>query len=177
MKPANDEYRVGLGHDTHRLAAGRPLILGGLPIPFPRGLVGHSDADVVLHALTDALLGAAGLGDIGEAYPDSDPAYAGCNSNVFLQETLSRLGAAGWRIVNVDLTLFAEEPRLGPLKQQLRQHLAELLHLDVQRVNVKAKTGERVGTIGRGEAIACQAIVLLQRAAPADAPPLSSPAR
>jgi 2-C-methyl-D-erythritol 2,4-cyclodiphosphate synthase len=155
--------RVGMGHDTHRLAEGRPLLLGGVRIEHARGLVGHSDADVVLHAVTDALLGAAGLGDIGDAYPDTDPAYRGCDSRVFLRETLARLNRDGWRVVNVDVTIFAQEPKLGPMKDRIRQHLAELLGLDAGAVNVKAKTGEGVGHIGRAEAIGCQAVALIDR--------------
>jgi 2-C-methyl-D-erythritol 2,4-cyclodiphosphate synthase len=155
--------RVGIGHDTHRLAAGRPLILGGIRVEHPRGLVGHSDADVVLHALTDALLGAAGLGDIGELFPDTDPAYKDCDSAVFLRETLARLKQSGWRIVNVDIIIFAQEPKLGPLKGQIRRRVADLLGLDLEPVNVKAKTGEGVGAIGRAESIACQAIALIDR--------------
>jgi 2-C-methyl-D-erythritol 2,4-cyclodiphosphate synthase len=155
--------RVGMGHDTHRLAEGRPLILGGVRIEHPRGLVGHSDGDVVLHAVTDALLGAAGLGDIGDAYPDTDPAYHGCNSRVFLRETLQRLKAAGWRVVNVDVTILAQEPKLGPVKERIRRQLAELLGLGPGDVNVKAKTGEGVGHIGRAEAIGCQAVALIER--------------
>src|SRR5829696_2421419 len=108
-----DVLRVGSGHDTHRLAAGRPLVLGGVRVEHPRGLAGHSDADVVLHAVTDALLGAAGLGDIGDLYPDTDPAWRGADSALFLTETLGRLNQAGWRVVNVDVTVFAQEPRLG----------------------------------------------------------------
>ena len=153
--------RVGIGHDTHRLADGRPLVLGGVRVPHPRGLVGHSDADVVLHALTDALLGAAGLGDIGDAYPDTDPAYRGCDSAVFLRETLARLNRQGWRVVYVDVIVFAQEPKLGPLKAAIRRSLAGLLGLPEGAVNVKAKTGEGVGHIGRAEAIACQAVALI----------------
>ena len=155
--------RVGLGHDTHRLAAGRPLILGGLRIDHPRGLVGHSDADVVLHALTDALLGAAGLGDIGDAYPDTDPTYKDRDSAFFLRETLTRLNHAGWRVVNTDITIFAQEPKLGPHKARMRDHVAELLGVAPTAVNIKAKTGEGVGSIGRAEAIACQAVVLIDQ--------------
>jgi 2-C-methyl-D-erythritol 2,4-cyclodiphosphate synthase len=154
--------RVGLGHDTHRLVAGRPLILGGVRIEHPRGLDGHSDADVVLHAVTDALLGAAGLGDIGDAFPDTDPAYRDCDSSLFVEETLARLGRAGWRVVNVDVTIFAEEPKLGPAKERIRGRLAELLRLEVGAVNIKAKTGEKVGHIGRREAIGCQAVALIE---------------
>jgi 2-C-methyl-D-erythritol 2,4-cyclodiphosphate synthase len=153
--------RVGIGHDTHRLSAGRPLILGGLRIEHPRGLIGHSDADVVLHALTDALLGAAGLGDIGDAYPDTDPRYQDCDSALFVRETLDWVNRKGYRLVNVDVTIFAQEPKLGHKKAEIRQHLAGLLGLDVDAVNVKAKTGEKVGSIGRGEAIGCQVAVLI----------------
>ena len=155
-------FRVGSGHDTHRLAEGRPLVLGGVRIDHPRGLVGHSDADAVLHAVTDALLGAAGLGDIGDAYPDTDPAYRDADSVLFLQGALDRLNQQGWRPVNVDVIVFAQEPKLGPVKAVIRQNLADLLGVPVGAVNVKAKTGERVGHIGRAEAIACQAVVLIE---------------
>jgi 2-C-methyl-D-erythritol 2,4-cyclodiphosphate synthase len=156
--------RIGIGHDTHRLEPGRPLLLGGVRIEHPRGLVGHSDADVVLHAVTDALLGAAGLGDIGDLYPDTDPAYRGCDSRLFLRETLARLNQAGWRVVNLDVIIFAQEPKLGPKKAEIRKHLADLLALDENAVNIKAKTGEGVGVIGRAEAISCQAVALIDRA-------------
>jgi 2-C-methyl-D-erythritol 2,4-cyclodiphosphate synthase len=155
--------RVGIGHDTHRLEAGRPLLLGGVRVEHPRGLAGHSDADVVLHALTDALLGAAGLGDIGDAYPDTDPRWQDADSALFLRETLGQLNRAGWRPVNVDVILFAQEPKLGPIKSAIRHRLADLLGLPADAVNVKAKTGERVGHIGRAEAIACQAVALIER--------------
>jgi len=158
--------RVGLGHDTHRLGEGRPLLVGGVRVPHPRGLVGHSDADVVLHAVTDALLGAAGLGDIGDAYPDTDPAYKDADSRLFLAETLLRLNQHGWGVVNLDVTVFAQEPKLGPHKDAIRRSLAELLGVEVGAVNVKAKTGEKVGHIGRAEAIACQAVVLIDRIGP-----------
>ena len=157
------DIRVGIGHDTHRLTAGRPLILGGVRIEHPRGLAGHSDADVLLHALTDALLGAAGLGDIGDAYPDTDPAYRDCDSTLFLEQTLSRLNQQGWRIVNADIIIFAQEPKLGPIKANIRRRLGELLALDPGQINIKAKTGEGVGTIGRAEAISCQAVVLIAK--------------
>ncbi len=155
--------RVGIGHDTHRLAEGRPLILGGIRVEHARGLVGHSDADVVLHAVTDALLGAAGLGDIGDAYPDTEPAWRDCESSLFLRETLKRLNQAGWRPVNLDVIIFAQEPKLGPVKAAIRDRLAELLRLEPGCVNVKAKTGEKVGAIGRAEAIGCQAVVLIEQ--------------
>jgi 2-C-methyl-D-erythritol 2,4-cyclodiphosphate synthase len=155
--------RVGIGHDTHRLAEGRPLILGGVRVEHARGLVGHSDADVVLHAVTDALLGAAGLGDIGDTYPDSDPAWRDADSALFLRETLARLNRGGLRVVNVDVIIFAQEPKLGPIKGRIGDNLARLLGVSRDAVNVKAKTGERVGHIGRAEAIACQAVVLIDR--------------
>ncbi len=155
--------RIGIGHDSHRLVEGRPLILGGVRIPHRRGLIGHSDADVVLHALTDALLGAAGLGDIGDAFPDTDPAYKDRDSSFFLHATLERLNQAGWRVVNVDITIFAQEPTLGPVKGQIRGRVAELLRTGIDAVNVKAKTGEGVGAIGRAEAIACTVAALIER--------------
>jgi len=155
--------RVGIGHDTHRLEVGRPLILGGLRIEHPRGLIGHSDADVVLHALTDALLGAAGLGDIGDAFPDTDPQYKNRESSFFLHEALIRVNRKGYHVVNVDVIIFAQEPKLGPVKAQMRKKLAELLTIDVDAINVKAKTGENVGFIGRGEAISCQVVVLIDK--------------
>jgi 2-C-methyl-D-erythritol 2,4-cyclodiphosphate synthase len=153
--------RVGIGHDIHRLREGGQLVLGGVRIDHSRGLVGHSDADVVLHAVTDALLGAAGLGDIGDAFPDTNPAYRDCDSAVFVTQTLARLNRDGWKVVNVDVIIFAEEPRLGPIKDQIRERLADLLRLDRAAINIKAKTGEQVGVIGRAEAIGCQAIVLI----------------
>jgi 2-C-methyl-D-erythritol 2,4-cyclodiphosphate synthase len=158
-------YRVGSGHDTHRLAEGRPLVLGGVRLDHPLGLVGHSDADVVLHAVTDALLGAAGLGDIGDAYPDTDPAHRDADSRRFLSETLAKLAGLGWRPVNLDVTVFAERPKLGPVKSAIRETVAGLVGLPAGAVNVKAKTGERVGHIGRGEAIGCHAVVLIQQTA------------
>jgi 2-C-methyl-D-erythritol 2,4-cyclodiphosphate synthase len=156
-------FRVGSGHDTHRLEAGRQLILGGVIIPHSRGLAGHSDADAVLHAVTDALLGAAGLGDIGDAYPDTDPKWKDADSRLFLTETLANLNRAGWKPVNIDVTIFAQEPKLGSAKGAIRDSLAHLLGLPVDCVNVKAKTGEKVGHIGRGEAIGCHAVVLIEK--------------
>ncbi|MCS6975471.1 MAG: 2-C-methyl-D-erythritol 2,4-cyclodiphosphate synthase [Gemmatales bacterium] len=153
--------RVGIGHDTHRLVAGRPLILAGVRIEHDRGLSGHSDADVVLHAVTDALLGAAGLGDIGDAFPDTDPRWRDAESSLFVRSTLDRLEKLGFRPVNLDVIIFAEEPKLGPIKDRMRHNLAGLLGLPPEAVNVKAKTGESVGHIGRKEAIACQAVVLI----------------
>jgi 2-C-methyl-D-erythritol 2,4-cyclodiphosphate synthase len=161
--PENVPYRVGSGHDSHRLGEGRPLILGGVKIEHSRGLIGHSDADVVLHAITDALLGAAGLGDIGDAYPDTDPRWQGADSRIFLLDTLAKLNQLGWRLVNLDVTIFAQEPKLGPVKKAIHASLTTLLGLPEDCVNVKAKTGENVGHIGRGEAIACHAVVLIKK--------------
>jgi 2-C-methyl-D-erythritol 2,4-cyclodiphosphate synthase len=160
--------RIGIGHDTHRLVEGRPLILAGVRVEFELGLLGHSDADVVLHALADALLGAAALGDIGEHYPDTDPRWLGLDSRRLLAEVVERVASAGWRPVNCDLIIHAQEPKLGPHKPALRASLARLLGLDEGAVNVKAKTGEHVGPIGRAEAISCEALVLLE--------PIPSPA-
>lgn len=156
-------FRVGSGHDSHRLAEGRPLILGGVRINHPRGLVGHSDADAVLHAVTDALLGAVALGDIGDAYPDTDPAWKDADSRRFLEETLHKIAALGWHVVNLDVTIFAQEPKLGAVKADIRANLAGLLDVARDAVNVKAKTGEKVGHIGRAEAIGCHAVVLLSQ--------------
>jgi 2-C-methyl-D-erythritol 2,4-cyclodiphosphate synthase len=155
-------WRVGQGHDTHRLVPNRPLILGGVPIEFDRGLLGHSDADILLHAVTDAVLGAAGLGDIGEAFPDTDPAFAGIDSAILLERALKRVSAAGWRVVNLDCTIFAERPKLSPHKPAIRRRLSELLGVAVDAVNVKAKTGERIGPVGREEAMSAEAVVLLE---------------
>ncbi len=154
--------RVGSGHDTHRLAEGRPLILGGVRIEHTRGLVGHSDADAVLHAVTDALLGAIGLGDIGDQFPDTDPQWKDADSRMFLKDALENVAALGWSIVNLDITIFAQEPKLGPAKVAIKESLAKLLEVPIDCVNVKAKTGESVGHIGRGEAIGCHAVVLLE---------------
>ena len=154
-------FRIGSGHDSHRLADGRPLILGGVRVEYPRGLDGHSDADVVLHALTDALLGAVAAGDIGELFPDTDPANRGADSRVFLAAALGRVAAAGYELGNCDITLFAQEPKLGPEKSAIRTNVASLLAVHPDRVSVKAKTGERVGHVGRGEAIGCHAVALL----------------
>jgi 2-C-methyl-D-erythritol 2,4-cyclodiphosphate synthase len=154
--------RVGIGHDTHRLVEGRRLVLGGVQIDHPRGLAGHSDADVVCHAVADALLGAAGLGDIGEHYPDTDPQWRELDSTRLLAEVVDRIDQTGWRAVNCDVIIHAQEPKLGAHKPVIRANLGRLLRVDPSRVNVKAKTGEHVGPIGRGEAIACHAVVLLE---------------
>ena len=154
--------RVGIGHDTHQLVEGRPLILGGVRIEHSRGLAGHSDADVVFHAVADALLGAAALGDIGEHYPDTDPKWRGLDSTRLLAEVVELLSRRGFRAVNCDVIVHAQEPRLGAFKAAIRSNLAGLLRLPVTAVNVKAKTGEHVGPIGRREAISCHAVVLIE---------------
>jgi 2-C-methyl-D-erythritol 2,4-cyclodiphosphate synthase len=156
-------YRIGLGHDVHRLVENRPLILGGVTIAHDRGLDGHSDADVLLHAVTDALLGAAGLGDIGEHFPNDDPRWKNADSATFVREALRAVREQGWTISNVDCTIHAERPKLTPHKPAIKQRLAELLEIEPGQINVKAKSGERVGPVGREEAIVADAIVLLAR--------------
>ncbi len=158
-------FRVGLGEDSHRLVRARPLILGGVRIPYEFGLAGHSDADVVLHAVADALLGAAGLGDIGELFPDRDPTYKDVESTVLLADVLQRVRQAGWQPVNVDLVIHAQRPSLSEYKPKIQERLADLLGIPVDAVGVKAKTGEGVGTVGRGEVIRCHAVVLVRSAA------------
>ena len=153
--------RVGIGHDLHRMKKGAALLLGGVRIPCEFSLVGHSDADVLLHALIDALLGAAGLGDIGEMFPDTDPANLGRDSVEMLLEVYGQVQRAGWKIVNIDSVVFAEKPKLGHHKVDIRQRIAELLEISFERVNVKAKTGEQLGPIGNCEAVAAQCVVLL----------------
>ena len=155
--------RVGMGHDRHRLVADRPLILGGIRIEFDRGLDGHSDADVLLHAVTDAILGAAGLGDIGEWFPNTDHQWENADSAIFLQQAIEEVRKRGWEIANLDCTIHAERPKLSPYKRTIAARIAELLGIDENQVNVKAKTGERVGPIGRQEAMDADAIVLLIR--------------
>jgi 2-C-methyl-D-erythritol 2,4-cyclodiphosphate synthase len=155
--------RVGLGHDRHRLVVGRPLILGGVPIEFDRGLDGHSDADVLLHAITDAILGAAGLGDIGEWFPNTDQKWENADSALFLRKAIEEVRSRGWQIANLDCTIHAERPKLSPHKRTIAARIATLLEIDESQVNVKAKTGERVGPVGRQESIDADAIVLLVR--------------
>jgi 2-C-methyl-D-erythritol 2,4-cyclodiphosphate synthase len=157
------ELRVGLGQDCPRLAAGRRLVLGGVPIEHERGLDGHSDADVLLHAITDAVLGAAGLGDIGELFPDTDERHRDADSAELLRFALRKVHERGWHVVNLDCTIAAERPKLSPHKPMIRRRLAELIEIDAEAVNVKAKTGEKVGPVGREEAMTAEAIVLLQR--------------
>ena len=155
--------RVGIGYDLHRTAADRPLVLGGVRIEAPFGLLGHSDADVVLHALCDALLGAAGLGDIGELFPDTDPTWADADSRRFVEEVLRRVRDAGLVVENADIVIHAQEPRLSAYKSAIRASLATLLDISPGAVGLKATTNEGLDAIGRGQAIGCWAAVLLKR--------------
>jgi 2-C-methyl-D-erythritol 2,4-cyclodiphosphate synthase len=155
--------RIGQGYDVHALVTGRPLIIGGVTIPFDRGLLGHSDADVLLHAVTDALLGAAALGDIGRHFPDTDETFHGANSRVLLRETVRRVREAGFSIINVDTTVIAQKPKLSPHIGAMCQVLSEDLGVAVDAVNVKAKTNEKLGYLGREEGIEAQAIALLEK--------------
>jgi 2-C-methyl-D-erythritol 2,4-cyclodiphosphate synthase len=160
-------FRVGSGYDVHAFAsadAKRPLVIGGVTIPHDRGLAGHSDADVLIHALVDALLGAAALGDIGTHFPSSDARWHDAPSTSFLTYTVDLLRRHGWRIVNVDATVVAEQPRLSPHISAIRDHLALALGLDVGQVSVQSKTTDGLGFTGRGEGIACHAVALIERA-------------
>lgn len=156
-------FRIGFGYDIHRLAAGRRLVLGGVSVEYPKGLLGHSDGDVVLHAVADALLGAAGLPDIGELFPDTAPEWKDADSRRLLIEVMARVRSTGFEPVNVDLVIHAETPKLSGYKQGVRKSIASLLALSPERVGVKAKTNEGLEAVGRGEAMACSAIVLVQR--------------
>lgn len=154
--------RVGIGYDIHRLVKGRKLILGGVEIPFERGLMGHSDSDVLTHAVCDALLGAAALGDIGTHFPDTEPRWAGASSLDFLAHVVELLADRGYQVANVDATVMAERPKLKPHVTAIRERLASVLKVHLDQVSVKAKTGEGLESVGRGEAIAAQAVALLQ---------------
>lgn len=154
--------RIGEGWDIHALVPGRPLIIGGVHVPFHLGLLGHSDADVLLHAVTDALLGAAALGDIGTHFPDSDDRWKASDSWMLLQEVGRMIDGLGWQIVNIDTTVIAQAPKLADYKSQMRDRIGSALDLDLQRVNIKAKTSEKLGPVGMGHAIEARAIVLLQ---------------
>lgn len=156
--------RVGEGWDVHALVEGRKLILGGVEIPYEKGLLGHSDADALLHAITDALLGAAGLGDIGRHFPDTDPRFKGADSGVLLAEAAARVRAQGWQIGNVDSTIVAQAPKMAPHIPAMRERVAAVLGLTPDQVNVKAKTAEKLGPVGQGLSIEARAVVLLIRA-------------
>jgi len=153
--------RVGQGYDVHALVPGRKLILGGVSIPHSMGLLGHSDADALLHAITDAILGAAGLGDIGRMFPDTDERWKGADSRELLRGAVAAVQAAGWRIGNVDCTVIAQAPRVAPHVAAMRENIAADLGIEVAQVNVKGKTNEKLGFAGRGEGIAAEAIALL----------------
>lgn len=157
------EYRSGIGTDIHELVPDRKLMLGGILVPFEKGLKGHSDGDVVLHAVIDALLGAAGMGDIGTLFPDTDPQYKDIDSKELILVVKEKLEEKGWEIANVDLIIHAEQPSLGPVKGQIKRCIAGLLGIDFADVNVKAKTNEGFGDVGAGEAIAATAITLLKK--------------
>jgi 2-C-methyl-D-erythritol 2,4-cyclodiphosphate synthase len=154
--------RIGIGHDTHRLQAGGPLRLGGVTIPHEREMIGYSDADVLLHAITDALLGAAALGDIGQMFPDTDPLNQGRDSAEMLRAALEDIVALGWQIANLDCIVFAQRPKLLMHRQAIRERLSEILDVEIERIGLQAKTGEGIGIIGREEAIAAECVVLLE---------------
>ena len=160
------KLRVGEGWDVHRLVAGRPLVLGGVTIPHSHGLLGHSDADALLHAITDAVLGAAGLGDIGRHFPDTDPAFAGADSMQLLQEAARRVADAGYLIGNIDSTIVAQTPKMAPHIPAMCERIAAALGLAPEAVNVKAKTAERLGPVGEGQAIEARAVCLLTAITP-----------
>ncbi|MBR2422753.1 MAG: 2-C-methyl-D-erythritol 2,4-cyclodiphosphate synthase [Oscillospiraceae bacterium] len=154
--------RIGHGYDVHKLVEGRDLILGGVKIPFEKGLLGHSDADVLLHAVSDSLLGAAALGDIGKHFPDADPAYKGADSLKLLEIVGKKVGEAGYRVGNIDVTMIAQRPKLKDHIPQMRENIARVLHLDISQVNVKATTEEHLGFTGDGSGMACHAVCLLE---------------
>jgi 2-C-methyl-D-erythritol 2,4-cyclodiphosphate synthase len=157
------EFRAGIGTDIHRLVEGRNLMLGGVHVPYPYGLAGHSDGDVALHAVVDAILGAAGLGDIGTLFPDTDPKYKSADSKEFLLAVRDMLAEKKWEVVNVDLTIHAEQPRLESNKGQIKRCIAGLLGIDFTAVNIKAKTNEGLGEIGEGQAISATAVAMLRK--------------
>ncbi|MCU0762354.1 MAG: 2-C-methyl-D-erythritol 2,4-cyclodiphosphate synthase [Hydrogenophaga sp.] len=161
MSPSLPAWRIGEGWDVHALVPGRPLIIGGVHIPHSMGLLGHSDADVLLHALTDALLGAAGLGDIGRHFPDTDERFKGADSTVLLAEAVRRVRAQGFEIANVDSTVIAQAPRLAPHIEAMRERVAQVLGIPGAQVNVKAKTAEKLGPVGQGLSIEARAVALV----------------
>ena len=160
-KPRGPRIRIGEGWDTHALVAGRPLILGGVEVPHTHGLLGHSDADALCHAITDALFGAAAMGDIGHHFPDTDERFKGADSLALLAEAARRVRGAGWQIGNVDSTIVAQAPKMAPHILAMRQRLSTALGITLEQVNVKAKTAEKMGPVGNGEAIEARAICLL----------------
>ena len=157
------EYRVGIGYDLHRTQVGRPLVLGNITIEHPFGLIGHSDADVVIHALIDAITGAAGLPDVGQLFPNSDPQYHGIDSGRLLEHTIMELQKTRWSINNVDVVIIAQSPKISPHKPAMQRRLAELLRISADLVNIKGKTNETVDAVGHEQAIACHCVALLKR--------------
>ncbi len=155
-------FRIGIGYDVHQLAAGVPLVVGGVSLPWPKGLAGHSDGDVMLHAIMDALLGAAALGDIGTHFPDKDPQYKGCSSRMLLSWVSEKLTAAGYAVNNVDCTLVAQQPKVAPYIPEMREKISQTLGVSVDQVNVKATTTEHLGFAGREEGMACYAVCTLK---------------
>jgi len=156
-------FRIGQGFDVHRFAEDRPLILGGVIIPFEKGLAGHSDADVLLHALIDALLGAAGLPDIGMLFPDSEQKYENIDSSILLEQAWQRVIEKGWSLVNADCTILAERPKIGPYKNRMKSRIAEILQVSPEQINIKATTMEKMGFVGHEEGLAALAVVLLEK--------------
>ena len=156
-------FRIGEGWDTHALVTGRPLVLGGVTIPHTHGLLGHSDADALSHAITDALFGSIGMGDIGRHFPDTDPQFRGADSLALLAEAARRVRAAGWQIANIDSTIVAQEPKMAPHIPAMRLRLAQALSIEPDQINIKAKTAEGMGPVGRGESIEARAVCLVAR--------------
>lgn len=163
MDAAGYEYRTGIGTDIHKLVSDRPLLLGGVQVPFELGLLGHSDGDVVLHAVIDAILGATGLGDIGTLFPDTDPEWKDADSTELVQLAREQYQKAQWQVVNLDVIIHAQLPQLAPYKGQMKRRIAGLLETDFANVNIKAKTNEGLDAVGQGRAIACTTTVLLRR--------------
>lgn len=164
-KPSSStqRFRIGEGWDTHALVTGRPLVLGGVTIPHTHGLLGHSDADALAHAITDALFGAIAMGDIGRHFPDTDPQFRGADSVALLAEAARRVRAAGWQIANIDSTIVAQAPKMAPHIQAMRLRLAQALSVEPDQINIKAKTAEGMGPVGRGESIEARAVCLVTR--------------
>ncbi len=159
----NGEFRVGIGYDSHRLVENRKLIVGGVEIPFEKGLSGHSDGDILFHALTDALLGAAALGDIGQYFPPSDPKWKDVNSRVFLEHAHKLIQKSGYHVVNVDAVIILEQPKIGPYRDAIRKNVADVLEIETERVGLKAKTAEGIGPVGEGQMAEAQAVALIAR--------------
>jgi len=156
------KMRIGMGYDVHRLVSGRPLILGGITVPFDKGLLGHSDADVLVHSACDALLGAAGMGDIGQHFPDTDPQYKDIYSMELLKRSIQRVRESGLELCNMDATLFAQAPKIAPYRDAMRQAIAAAMQVSVDRINIKATTTEGLGQVGAGEGMAAMCVVLMQ---------------